>query len=100
MEAHRLKIHNRLKELCPNVYYQPGDSTTLKYPCIIYSLDDVDNRHADDAHFFMFYSWSVTIISRKANDPMFTNIYNQFQMIKMKSLGVTDQMYHGYYTIY
>ena len=46
----RLKLHNILVEILGsgNVYFQPPESITLKYPCIIYGRVGIDAVHADN----------------------------------------------------
>lgn len=46
----RLDLHAKLVSLLgsSNVYFQPPASVVMKYPCIIYSLSDINSRYADD----------------------------------------------------
>ena len=46
----RLGLDEILRSLAPNVYFQPPETIKIKYPCIIYSLDDYDTRFADTLH--------------------------------------------------
>lgn len=47
-----------------NVYYQPPESIKLKYPCIIYELEDIDPRYADNIPYLKKRRYSVTVIDR------------------------------------
>lgn len=66
----RLKLHKMLCNLfpCPEsgpenrVYYQPPPSLKMKYPAIVYTLSDIDTRHANNGVFFLCKKYKVTII--------------------------------------
>lgn len=94
MEQQRLKIHKQLKELCDNVYYQPGDSTTIKYPCILYFLDSIDSDYANNQNYLNHRTWSVTVITRDATDNLFDDVLNLPFPVKYLSGFTKDQLYH------
>ena len=50
MAKDRLSLHNILVSILgtSNVYFQPPTTITLKYPCIIYKLDDIEDVRAND----------------------------------------------------
>ena len=45
-----------------NVYFQPPPSLKMVYPCIVYSLDDIDVRRADDEAYKITKAYQVTVI--------------------------------------
>lgn len=45
-----------------NVYFQPPESVKMKYPAIVYALDDIDNVHADNGVYSSYKHYSVTVI--------------------------------------
>ena len=55
--SRRLKLHNALCDIlsCPNkgpecrAYFQPPSSVKMKYPAIVYALDDIENTFADSS---------------------------------------------------
>lgn len=66
----RLMLHERLcKALgCPNrgsecrVYFQPPSTVKMKYPAIVYALDDIQNTFANDGVFLSDKKYSVIVI--------------------------------------
>ena len=46
-----------------NVYFQPPESVKLKYPAIVYALDDFESRHANDSIYNLRRRYSVTLIT-------------------------------------
>lgn len=60
----RLDLHKELVELLgnDNVYFQPPASIKLKYPCIIYSLNDIRIMNADNKIYKKNRQYSVILI--------------------------------------
>ena len=54
MAKDRLSLHEKLIAILgyPNVYFQPPPTLVLKYPCIIYKLDDISTFHANDKKYW------------------------------------------------
>lgn len=62
--ANRLQLH---EELCSilntrHVYFQPPESVKMKYPAIVYSLDDIKNSYANDGVYLSKRKYLVTVI--------------------------------------
>ena len=62
--ASRLDLQTFLEELLEskNVYFQPPESVKMKYPAIVYALDDIENVHADNGVYSSHRHYSVTVI--------------------------------------
>lgn len=45
-----------------NVYFQPPESVKMKYPAIVYVLDDMEHVHADNGVYSFRKRYSVTVI--------------------------------------
>lgn len=64
------KLHNILCTIlsCPDkglecrAYFQPPSSVKMKYPAIVYALDDIENVHADNGVYSSRRHYSVTVI--------------------------------------
>lgn len=61
----RLNLQTLLETILKsrNVYFQPPESVKLKYPAIVYALDDFDSRHANDSVYILRRRYSVTLIT-------------------------------------
>ena len=65
--SRRLKLHNALCDIlsCPNkgpecrAYFQPPSSVKMKYPAIVYALDDIENTFANDGVYLSARKYSV-----------------------------------------
>lgn len=51
-----------------NVYYQPPEGVKMKFPAIVYALDSVKVRYADDRAYKRDRAYKVTYISKTADD--------------------------------
>ena len=60
----RLELH-RILSAIPGVkkaYFQPPASVKMAYPCIVYELDDIDIRYADDKPYSAMKGYTITVI--------------------------------------
>ena len=81
------------------VYFQPPESIKLKYPCIIYNLDNVGYANADDLPYKENRRYSITLIHRDPDN----DILEKFKTLKMCSFDryfVSDNLHHYVYTLY
>lgn len=62
--ASRLQLQAFLEELLGsrNVYFQPSPSVFIQYPAIVYSLDDIENTHANNRVYSQNIAYEVTVI--------------------------------------
>jgi len=95
----RLNLSEKLHSLCPNVYFQPPNGTKLKYPCIIYDLDSIDKRNADNAAYTLNDRYSIQYITRDPDDDV------KYKIIQMRycSAGkffISENLYHYNFSIY
>ena len=64
MGRKRIDLHHTLKEICPNCWFQPNGNDKLKYPCILYELDNMPARHADNVPYYIGHTYQLTVIDR------------------------------------
>lgn len=60
----RLGLDDLLRSMAPHVYFQPAESVKMKYPCIIYSLDDYSTHHADNLPYMVTKCYQVTVVDK------------------------------------
>jgi hypothetical protein len=48
----------------PNVYFQPPPSLQMRYPCIVYSRDDIKTEYANDKPYALRKRYQVTVIDQ------------------------------------
>lgn len=66
MAKARTELQNLLEGLLGsrNVYFQPPENLKLNYPCIVYELSDIRNRHADNLVYTQKTAYRITVIDK------------------------------------
>ena len=64
----RVELHDKFVSILGNrnVYFQPPETVKLTYPCIIYSLSNIDTHKADDITYFKKKQYDIQVIDRDA----------------------------------
>lgn len=101
----RERLHAELKALMPtgatnNVYFQPPPSLQLNYPCIVYSLDRMQTRNADNLVYSINDGYQVTYITKSPVDVTPKNIIKHFPMVNFNRQYINDGLYHNTFIIY
>lgn len=60
----RLDLQTKLKTIVDAVYFQPPPSVLMEYPCIVYKLNFVDIKHADNKPYANKKQYLVTVIDK------------------------------------
>ena len=68
MAKPRSKLSEILHEICDEVHFQPPTGFKLKYPCIIYELERMNVRRADNAAYTLYDEYLITYITRDPDD--------------------------------
>ena len=97
----RLDLHELLCEVLGsrNVYYSPPATIRMKYPAIVYSRSDIDNKFANDSVYKQSHVYSITVID---DDPD-SEIVERMSLIprcKFDRHFVSDNLNHDTFTIY
>lgn len=74
--ANRLDLQALLEDLLGsrNVYYQPPESVKMKYPAIVYSLEDIENSFANDGVYFFWKKYSVIVVDKDPDSQIVTKV--------------------------
>lgn len=93
----RLQLHDLLKGITENVYFQPP--TTMAYPCIKYELYDAQTEFADNNSYRVNWRYQATIIDKNPSSvipgkvaALPTCTFNRF--------FVVDNLNHFVFTLY
>lgn len=96
----RLELHNLLLSIGgPNVYYQIPSNMVMKYPCIKYSMNNIDNKHADNLVYKQDTSYSITVMSKDADDKIVDNV-SKLSGCRFDQRYVSDNIYHTVFNLY
>lgn len=53
-----------------NVYFQPPESVKMKYPAIVYGLEDIENTFANDGVYLSKRKYLITVIDEDPDSPI------------------------------
>lgn len=101
MARSRKGLHRILKEILgsDNVYFQPPASIQMKYDAIVYELDDIDVRHADNLSYLTNRRYRVTLITRNPDTSLSDQIA-QLPLTRFNRFYTADNLNHYVYIIY
>ena len=66
----RSDFHNRLEKLGCRAYFQPPSNVSMGYPCIVYELDRIGKKRADNGVYLKTRRYQVKLITKNPDDPM------------------------------
>lgn len=82
-----------------HTYFQPPESIRMKYPAIVYSLDDVNNKSADNITYKQERAYRLTVIDRDP-DSEISVLVSRLPRCRYERHYVTDNLNHFVYIIY
>ena len=99
--ASRLELQTKLEELfgSRNVYYQPPESIKMEYPAIVYSKEDINTTHANDAVYSKKVKYSLIVISKKPDDPVIDKLL-EVPYCSYDTSYKSDNLNHDVLTLY
>lgn len=100
--ASRESLSNELRALLgsTNVYFQPPESTKIKYPCIIYNLDTGDTQFADNKPYTFTRRYQITYICKDPDSDTIDKIAKHFPRIVFDRHFASDNLNHYTYKLY
>lgn len=101
MAKPRLELHEKLCEILGsrNVYFQPPPSYMMKYDAIVYSLNDIDVKHADDTRYLDKKRYTVTAISTDPDSDLQTKLLD-LPYCSFDRFYPADNLNHWTFTLY
>lgn len=94
----RIDLHNELKQICSNVYFQPPENLSISYPCIVYRRDGITPRHADDHPYVLDCRYTIVYVSQSPDDDA-VFLLARLPRCSAKSFYTSDNLYHYPFTI-
>lgn len=98
-QQNRLKLHEQLRFLCPNCYYQPPKNIQMTYPCIVYNKAGVIDLYAQNNKYLSRDEYMVTVIDRDPDSEIPESILKTFTMSSFQDAFVQDNLHHTVLTI-
>lgn len=82
-----------------HVYFQPPETFKMKYPCIVYDIEQDNTIRADDLIYRRKKVYNVTVIDKNPDSELpdaFADIFNA----RMNRHFTSDNLHHFTYNIY
>lgn len=97
----RLDLHELLCEVLGsrNVYYSPPESVKIKYPAIVYSRNDIDNKFANNSVYKQSHVYSITVIDDDPDSEIVERM-SSIPKCKFDRHFVSDNLNHDVFTLY
>ena len=97
----RLELQKKLEELLGsrNVYYQPPASVKMEYPAIVYSKNEIESKHANDAVYLKMKRYDVTVIDKRPDNPVIDKLL-ELPYCSYDRPYVSDNLNHDVLTLY
>lgn len=98
--ATRLKLHEHLKSLCDNVYFQEPENVKMQYPAIVYNPNGEQRKFANNGTYGLVDGYDVTIIDRDPDSPVRHAFRMLLPLTDFDRAFRTDGLNHFQYTLY
>lgn len=99
MPRPRTELGELLHEYCDHVYFQPPESIRMKFPAIIYALNNIRNRHADNGVYAQASEYTVTVIDKNP-DSEIVKAVSLISTARFDRTFITDNLYYSVFTIH
>lgn len=101
MARSRVELHHKLEAILgsENVYFDPPEDFKLKYPCIVYYLEGLFDRPADNVTYHRMHRYNMTFITEDPEDPIAEDLADMRYCNLDRPFTASDMM-HFSYTIY
>lgn len=84
-----------------NVYFQSPKPNSLKYPCIVYSMESRENWNADDLVYRDKNRYTVTLIGKNPdNAETIDKFFSKLKYIRHDRRFINDNLYHDVFNLY
>ena len=97
----RTELHNLLVNILGSryVYFQPPETVKMTYPCIVYSLETIDARHADDLPYMKNRSYYVIIIDKNPDSELVDKL-SELPLCRFERYYTASNLNHWVFRIY
>ena len=97
----RLQLQTLLEDILGSdeVHFQPGENITMNYPAIVYNVDGLDTKWADNLTYNQVINYQVVVIHRDSDN----DIWRKVGALPKSSLNrteVVNNLNHYYFSLY
>ncbi len=83
-----------------NIYFQAPGPNGLKYPCVIYELNNRDTSHADNRMYKNMNRYTVTLIGRDPDNSELIDKMLEIPYCSNDRRFISDNLYHDVFNLY
>ena len=100
--ASRLELHEEFCDILGSrsVYFQPPASIKLNYPCIVYSISNVNKQNANDKMYKSMNEYKVVVIDSDPDSEIPSKIIAHFPMCRFDRVYTSDNLNHSALSLY
>lgn len=95
----RIQLHEILKGLTENVYFQPPNGLQMQYPCVVYQRDDLNTIFADNRPHRTDIRYMITVIDRDPDSDIPDKVA-QLPLCTFDRFYTADNLNHDVYNLY
>lgn len=97
----RVSLQNELEAILGSreVYFSPPEDVKISYPAIVYHLDKVDVKHADDLKYKKTNRYSVTVMDYDPESEIAAKILDM-RYCELSSTFAKDNLQHFIFTLF
>lgn len=81
------------------VYFQPPETVKMTYPCIVYTLDRIDTRYANDKPYLHDRAYTITIIDKNPDSEIPDRV-SELPMCSFTRKFTNDNLNHFVFRLY
>lgn len=102
MTTNRIELHEALLAASglEHIYFQPPESLQLRYPCIIYNINNVRSRYADNGIYSLKTEYSVTVVDADPDNTTALKLMEKFHLCRFDRRYTANNLYHDALTLY
>jgi len=95
----RPELGDIFRRICPNVYFQPPASISMKYPCIRYQRERIDNSSANNGVYIQDVAYQVTVIDPDPDSEIVQKV-SLLPMCRFNRHYTANNLNHDVFLIY
>lgn len=98
----RLELHEELCEVLGsrNAYFQGPGKDRMIYPCIVYKLNKVQQRHANDKLYLKIPNYQLIVMDLDPDSSIWSDIMDRFKYCSFDRQYVADNINHWVLSLY
>lgn len=98
----RLNLHAEFVKILgsDNVYFQPGSTRKMSYPCIIYKRDEAKETRANNLLYLNYPRYAVTVVDPDPDSEIPDAILKAFSHCSYSGHYAADSLNHTKLTLY